>query len=342
MSEHDPPELTNDHESIEARLSNRSPSLRTRSIRHETPVVPVRCNHPGVPLNARRPGAPPNYSGFIPQNYLDAAPDGIDAPWMSTQADGEGVGVALVDVEQGWFPNIKGRFACFCTACAIALGSTGCPKDPSTNTTTDKTATTPADTTTTKPVDEPDTAATPTAESIFREVMFAEAGGAARVEELREIREMSGGDDIPKESRKAMEDIIVAALNKRDARMMESFANQVTSGEPKEVATALESAAAAIIEITPTLSDDAESASAALETLSSRTSLIAELKKQKNLQDSLRVKFATRKKLTKEELALLTEFSRTKPFDLVLPVSAVQQTQPVSYTHLTLPTIYSV
>ncbi len=39
------------------------------------------------------------------QDYLDAAPTGIDARWAWTQANGEGAGVAFVDMEQGWFPN---------------------------------------------------------------------------------------------------------------------------------------------------------------------------------------------------------------------------------------------
>jgi serine protease len=37
------------------------------------------------------------------QSYLDAAPSGIDARWAWTQANGEGGGVRLVDLEQGWF-----------------------------------------------------------------------------------------------------------------------------------------------------------------------------------------------------------------------------------------------
>ncbi len=36
------------------------------------------------------------------QNYLDAAPTGIDARWAWTQAGGEGQGVGVVDLEQGW------------------------------------------------------------------------------------------------------------------------------------------------------------------------------------------------------------------------------------------------
>ncbi len=37
------------------------------------------------------------------QDYLDAAPDGIDARWAWTQPNGEGAGVAVIDMEQGWF-----------------------------------------------------------------------------------------------------------------------------------------------------------------------------------------------------------------------------------------------
>lgn len=36
------------------------------------------------------------------QNYLDAAPTGIDARWAWTQAGGEGQGIGIVDLEQGW------------------------------------------------------------------------------------------------------------------------------------------------------------------------------------------------------------------------------------------------
>jgi hypothetical protein len=38
------------------------------------------------------------------QNYLDAAPTGIDARWAWTQNE-EGAGVGVVDLEQGWFPG---------------------------------------------------------------------------------------------------------------------------------------------------------------------------------------------------------------------------------------------
>ncbi|MFC1685257.1 hypothetical protein ACFL0R_07300 [Pseudomonadota bacterium] len=39
------------------------------------------------------------------QDYLDAAPEGIDARWAWTQANGEGAGIGFVDLEQGWFPG---------------------------------------------------------------------------------------------------------------------------------------------------------------------------------------------------------------------------------------------
>ena len=39
------------------------------------------------------------------QDYLDAAPEGIDARWAWTQPNGEGAGVGVVDLEQGWFLN---------------------------------------------------------------------------------------------------------------------------------------------------------------------------------------------------------------------------------------------
>ena len=37
------------------------------------------------------------------QNYLDAAPGGVDARWAWTQANGEGASVKVIDLEQGWF-----------------------------------------------------------------------------------------------------------------------------------------------------------------------------------------------------------------------------------------------
>lgn len=39
------------------------------------------------------------------QNYLDAAPTGIDARWAWTQPNGEGAGVGVIDLEQGWIPT---------------------------------------------------------------------------------------------------------------------------------------------------------------------------------------------------------------------------------------------
>lgn len=36
------------------------------------------------------------------QNYLDAAPIGIDARWASTKANGKGAGVGFIDLEQEW------------------------------------------------------------------------------------------------------------------------------------------------------------------------------------------------------------------------------------------------
>lgn len=39
------------------------------------------------------------------QDYLDAAPVGIDARWAWTQPNSEGAGVAFTDLEQGWFTN---------------------------------------------------------------------------------------------------------------------------------------------------------------------------------------------------------------------------------------------
>ena len=39
------------------------------------------------------------------QDYLDAAPLGIDARWAWTQPNGEGAGIGVIDMEQGWFLN---------------------------------------------------------------------------------------------------------------------------------------------------------------------------------------------------------------------------------------------
>ena len=39
------------------------------------------------------------------QDYLDAAPTGIDARWAWTQPNGEGSGIGVIDLEQGWLPN---------------------------------------------------------------------------------------------------------------------------------------------------------------------------------------------------------------------------------------------
>ena len=39
------------------------------------------------------------------QDYLDSAPDGIDARWAWTQPNGEGAGTGFVDLEQGWYPG---------------------------------------------------------------------------------------------------------------------------------------------------------------------------------------------------------------------------------------------
>jgi serine protease len=39
------------------------------------------------------------------QGYVDAAPDGIDARWAWTQPNSAGIGVGLVDLEQGWIPG---------------------------------------------------------------------------------------------------------------------------------------------------------------------------------------------------------------------------------------------
>ncbi|HEU0054868.1 MAG TPA: hypothetical protein VFQ39_16900, partial [Longimicrobium sp.] len=39
------------------------------------------------------------------QTYLDPAPTGIDARWAWTQTAGDGAGIAVIDLEQGWIPT---------------------------------------------------------------------------------------------------------------------------------------------------------------------------------------------------------------------------------------------
>jgi serine protease len=39
------------------------------------------------------------------QDYEEAAPNGIDAVWAWTQPNGEGAGVGVIDLEQGWIPT---------------------------------------------------------------------------------------------------------------------------------------------------------------------------------------------------------------------------------------------
>lgn len=50
------------------------------------------------------PGSGPGTlaTGSMPQGYLDAAPDGVDARWAWTRPGGRGTGVSIVDIEQGW------------------------------------------------------------------------------------------------------------------------------------------------------------------------------------------------------------------------------------------------
>jgi len=63
------------------------------------PEVDAVWEEPLSTLPAVTPGDDP-YN--VNQGYQDAAPDGIDARWMWTQPDGEGVGIGIVDVEGGW------------------------------------------------------------------------------------------------------------------------------------------------------------------------------------------------------------------------------------------------
>jgi hypothetical protein len=52
---------------------------------------------PSDPVNASND----TYAGS--QNYLDAAPTGIDARWVWLQPNGDGAGMHFIDLEQGWF-----------------------------------------------------------------------------------------------------------------------------------------------------------------------------------------------------------------------------------------------
>ena len=57
-------------------------------------------------LSASDPTVHPKDDPYnIHQDYLDAAPVGIDARWAWTQQHGEGAGIGLTDLEQGWFPK---------------------------------------------------------------------------------------------------------------------------------------------------------------------------------------------------------------------------------------------
>lgn len=63
------------------------------------PEVDAAWEEPLSTLPTVTPGDDP-YNTY--QGYQDAVPDGIDARWMWTQPDGEGAGIAVVDVEGGW------------------------------------------------------------------------------------------------------------------------------------------------------------------------------------------------------------------------------------------------
>jgi serine protease len=51
------------------------------------------------------PVSPDNNPYAAQQKYLEAAPVGIDARWVWTQANGDGAGMHLIDLEQGWLLN---------------------------------------------------------------------------------------------------------------------------------------------------------------------------------------------------------------------------------------------
>jgi hypothetical protein len=59
--------------------------------------------HVEIELEAMPPTVTPGDDPYnVNQGYEDAAPTGIDARWMWTQTDGEGAGIAVVDIEGGW------------------------------------------------------------------------------------------------------------------------------------------------------------------------------------------------------------------------------------------------
>lgn len=74
---------------------------RARAVKllDDCPGVARAYEEPLATLPAVTPGDDPYNAG---QGYQGPAPDGIGARWMWTQPDGEGAGVAVIDIEGGW------------------------------------------------------------------------------------------------------------------------------------------------------------------------------------------------------------------------------------------------
>jgi serine protease len=67
------------------------------ALRHLPEVeLAYREKTPSDPVNA----GDDSYSGS--ENFLDAAPTGVDARWVWTQPNGDGTGMHFIDLEQGW------------------------------------------------------------------------------------------------------------------------------------------------------------------------------------------------------------------------------------------------
>ena len=65
-------------------------------------LVEVDLAYPELPVHEPAVNAADD-TYAVDQEYLDPAPIGIDARWAWTQPNGEGAGIGVVDLEQGWF-----------------------------------------------------------------------------------------------------------------------------------------------------------------------------------------------------------------------------------------------
>jgi len=82
-------------------LSDRTQDEFKRSLEllEQVREVDAAWEEPTVQPALVTPGNDPHNAA---QGYQDAAPNGIDARWMWMQPDGEGAGIAVVDIEGGW------------------------------------------------------------------------------------------------------------------------------------------------------------------------------------------------------------------------------------------------